>query len=324
MTVLLSALGCNAVIDSDDRDPEFLLNHRGRMLNLDSGATEVVEWGTGGPFLVLVHGASMTPHMFDQFAERLSDQYRVVAYARRGHGRATALTQPFDIDDLTDDLRAVMDSLGIQRAVLMGHSFGGNEITHFAAEYPDRVDGLVYLDADFGGPGNDRVTDILALAPLPPCVQHSTASLSSYRQCIAEYIMPPNEWSASLEELIVDGLADTTGPVVYRTAAEYMGESLKAVNTGYRREYDRITAPALFLLSNTYFSVQTGDTAWNRRFQEWHDTSGFAEARDENAGRIRGLMPGARVTVLPGTSHDNFVFFDETVAEVSRFLGTIS
>jgi pimeloyl-ACP methyl ester carboxylesterase len=293
------------------------------MLSLGSRETEVVEWGGGERFLVLVHGASMTPHMFDQFAERFSDRYHVVAYARRGHGKATVVSEPFDLEDITDDLRVVMDLLEIRHAVLIGHSFGGNEITHMAAEHADRVDGLVYLDADFGGPGRDALTRALASVPLPPCVEKSTQSLVLYRQCLAGYIMAPYEWSASLEELMLDGLADTTSPVVYKTAAEYMGTSLDGINETYSREYDRIHVPALFLMSDTYFPVQTEDTAWNRRFLEWHGTSGYATARDANAQWLREAMPRAQVHIVSGSSHDSFALSEETVAEVERFLETV-
>lgn len=323
LSMLLSVVACNAVVDSNGKDPDEIVDHRSRMLDLGAGQTEVIEWGAGERFLVLVHGASMTPHMFDQFAERFSDRYHVVAFARRGHGKATGVTQPFDLEDITDDLRVVMDSLGIQRAILIGHSFGGNEITHMAAEHGDRVDGLVYLDADFGGPGRDDLTRALASVPLPPCVQKSTQSLVLYRQCLAGYILAPHVWSASLEELMLDGLADTTGPVVYRTAAEYMGTSLDGINETYSREYDRIRVPALFLMSETYFPVQTEDAAWNRRLLAWQDTSGYAAARDANAEWLRGAMPGAQVHIVPGSSHDSFVLSEETIAEVRRFLGIV-
>jgi pimeloyl-ACP methyl ester carboxylesterase len=124
-------------------------DHRSRMLDLGGRMTEIVEWGNSGPAIVLIHGANGSPHSFDRFAARFSDRYHLVAYARRGHGKATPPAEEFGVDDLADDMRIVMDSLGIERAVLMGHSFGGNEITRLAALHPERVAGLVYLDAHY-------------------------------------------------------------------------------------------------------------------------------------------------------------------------------
>jgi hypothetical protein len=159
--------------------------------------------------------------------------------------------------------------------------------------------------------------------PLPPCVQDSRESMSSYRRCISEYIMAPHEWDSSLEELIVDGLADTLGAVVHKIEAEHVVPSLEAVNSGYRREYEALRSPALFLMSDTYFSVQTLDTTWNRRFSAWHDSSGYAEARNANIQRLRRMLPDARVTVVDGTSHDNFMLFEQVAEEISRFLSRI-
>lgn len=298
-------------------------DHRSRIMDLGGRETEVVEWGQEGPAVVLIHGASMTPHMFDQFAARFADRYYLVAFARRGHGKATPPSGQFDVDDLAEDLRIFMDSLGIPRATLMGHSFGGHEITRFAAHHPERVDGLVYLDADFGESGDAPVMLALGSLPLPPCVQGSRESMSSYRHCISDYIMAPHEWSSSLEEMIVDGLTDTIGPVVYRVEAEHVVSSLEAVNSGYRREYEALKPPALFLMSDTYFSVQTVDSTWNQRFRAWHDSSGYAEARDANVQRVRRLLPNARVTVVDGTSHDNFMLFEQVAEQVDRFLSRI-
>ena len=54
-----------------------------------------------------------------------------------------------DIDVLVEDIRGWLDELGLERVVLVGHSMAGNEITRFAALYPDRVDQLIYLDATY-------------------------------------------------------------------------------------------------------------------------------------------------------------------------------
>ena len=312
---------------SDDADPAPSAaapqNHRSRMLDLGGRRTEIVEWGSGDSHIVLIHGANISPHMFDTFAPRFSSRYHVVAYARRGHGKATPPSGPFDIDDLTADLRIVMDSLGIQRAVLMGHSFGGNEITRFAAVHPDRVASLVYLDAHFDMGRNPYYEQAMESVVTPDCVATMKTG-SDLKKCAADYLYPPIEWTRADEELIADMVVDTAGAPVYRTAADHVVPSLTQVNTSYAREYDRIKAPALFLMSDTYLSVVTADTAWNRRFTEWHETSGYIQARQWWMDQIRAAMPSARITILDGTSHDMIVSFDSTYDEVNRFLAGLS
>jgi pimeloyl-ACP methyl ester carboxylesterase len=312
---------------SDDADPAPSAaapqNHRSRMLDLGGRRTEIVEWGSGDSHIVLIHGANISPHMFDTFAPRFSSRYHVVAYARRGHGKATPPSGPFDIDDLAADLRIVMDSLGIQRAVLMGHSFGGNEITRFAAVHPDRVASLVYLDAHFDMGRNPYYEQAMESVVTPDCVATMKTG-SDLKKCAADYLYPPIEWTRADEELIADMVVDTAGAPVYRTAADHVVPSLTQVNTSYAREYDRIKAPALFLMSDTYLSVVTADTAWNRRFTEWHETSGYIQARQWWMDQIRAAMPSARITILDGTSHDMIVSFDSTYDEVNRFLAGLS
>lgn len=298
-------------------------NHRARMVDLGGRATEIVEWGTNGPYIVMIHGANMTPHMFDTFAPRFASRYHIVAYARRGHGKATPPATPFGLDDLVEDLRIVMDSIGIARAILMAHSFGGHEITRFAALHPRRVDGLVYLDAQFEMSENPYLMQAMESMPIPPCAENMK-SRTDFRACIAGYLMPPIAWSATLDEMLADILADTAGSAVFRTSAEPVGSSMMQAGTQYKREYDRISAPALFLMSDTYMTVATTDTAWNRRLSEWHETGGYVQARQWWIDHIREVMPQARIAVLEGTSHDNFVWFDGTYEEVDRFLSARS
>ena len=98
--------------------------------------------------LILLHGSGDNPHVFDDLAPAFTDRFHVIAYARRGHGRSEA-RPPYDTATLTEDLRGLMDALGISKASLVGWSLGGNEITAMAALHPDRVDKLVYLDAAY-------------------------------------------------------------------------------------------------------------------------------------------------------------------------------
>lgn len=82
---------------------------------------------------------------FARFLRRLASFSRLITFDKRG----TGLSDPVSIDQLPtlevrmDDLRAVMDAAGSQRATLFGHSEGGNMCILFAATYPDRTDGLI-------------------------------------------------------------------------------------------------------------------------------------------------------------------------------------
>ncbi|MEJ2540930.1 MAG: alpha/beta hydrolase [Gemmatimonadota bacterium] len=107
---------------------------------------EVLDWGGIGPPLVLLAGAAHSAWVFEDFAPYFTDRRKVVGITRRRHGNSDAPTEPFGLTDLADDIIVVLDSLGISQADIMGHSFGGAEITQLALAHPDRIRKVVYLD----------------------------------------------------------------------------------------------------------------------------------------------------------------------------------
>ena len=110
---------------------------------------EVLDWGGSGQPIVLLAGRGNTAHVFDDFAPKLASHYRVFGITRRGFGNSTYTTQGFLADNLGDDVLAVLDSLGINQPVIIGHSIAGQELSSIGSRSPERVAGLVYLDAGF-------------------------------------------------------------------------------------------------------------------------------------------------------------------------------
>ncbi|MCH7838560.1 MAG: alpha/beta fold hydrolase [Chloroflexi bacterium] len=105
-----------------------------------------------GPALVLTHGLGDCAELWSPLAEALADGYRVVSWDMRGHYRSEAPEDPaqYTQDLVVEDLRALCDHLGIERAVHGGHSLGGYTALRFYEAYPERVAGLVLHAA---GPG---------------------------------------------------------------------------------------------------------------------------------------------------------------------------
>ncbi len=110
---------------------------------------EVLDSGGPGEPLVFLAGFGNSAHIFERFAARFRDQFRVVAVTRRGFGRSSQPATGYDNARLVDDVARVMDSLGIARAVLVAHSFGGAELNGLALRHPGRMRALVYLDGGF-------------------------------------------------------------------------------------------------------------------------------------------------------------------------------
>jgi pimeloyl-ACP methyl ester carboxylesterase len=115
------------------------------------------EAGEGIP-VVLLHGLTATRRYVVMGSRSLERSgHRVVAYDARGHGASGPAPDPdaYDYDDLVEDLRAVLDDRGIDRAVLAGASMGAHTALRLALDDPARVAGLVIATPAFD-PEEDR------------------------------------------------------------------------------------------------------------------------------------------------------------------------
>jgi 2-hydroxy-6-oxonona-2,4-dienedioate hydrolase len=100
--------------------------------------TRVVEAGDGPP-LVLMHGTGGHVESFIRNIADLARDFRVIAFDFVGHGYSDAPDRPYTLDVYAEQLEALLDVLGIQRAHLSGESLGGWVAAWFAAEHPERV-----------------------------------------------------------------------------------------------------------------------------------------------------------------------------------------
>jgi pimeloyl-ACP methyl ester carboxylesterase len=103
--------------------------------------------GAGAP-VVLLHAGALDSRTWDAQFEALARQHTVIRCDLRGHGRSPTPTKPFAH---YEDLRALLDELGIARAALVGLSLGSRTAIDFALSYPDRVDRLVLAAPGISG-----------------------------------------------------------------------------------------------------------------------------------------------------------------------------
>jgi pimeloyl-ACP methyl ester carboxylesterase len=129
------------------RDPA---PHTARYVTVARGVTlHVLDFGGSGPPLVFLAGLGNTAHAWDDFAPAFTDKFHVIAITRRGFGESSHPRSGYGTPRLVADILAVMDSLGVQRASFVGHSIAGEELTRLAANHPERVDKLVFMDGAY-------------------------------------------------------------------------------------------------------------------------------------------------------------------------------
>ncbi len=117
------------------------------------------DWGTGQP-VVFSHGWPLNADAWDvQMLFLQQKGYRVIAHDRRGHGRSSQTGTGNDMDTYADDLAAVIDELDLKDAVLVGHSTGGGEISHYVGRH-----------------GTKRVKKMVLISAVPPLMLKTEAN----------------------------------------------------------------------------------------------------------------------------------------------------
>src|SRR5919107_4566795 len=117
------------------------------------------DWGKG-PVVTFSHGWPLSSDAWDaQLLFLAKNGFRVVAHDRRGHGRSSQGWTGNDMDGYADDLAAVIETLDLKDATLVGHSTGGGEVARYIARY-----------------GTKRVAAAVLIAAVPPIMLKSAAN----------------------------------------------------------------------------------------------------------------------------------------------------
>jgi pimeloyl-ACP methyl ester carboxylesterase len=99
-----------------------------------------------GPVVLMLHGFPFDRSMWRGQVEKLSEEFRVIAPDFRGHGETPSTREPSTMEELAEDLAALLDELNVPRAVVCGLSMGGYVALAFYRAHPSRVRALVLAD----------------------------------------------------------------------------------------------------------------------------------------------------------------------------------
>jgi non-heme chloroperoxidase len=259
--------------------------HQITMVNVAEGVQlEVLDFGGTGRPIVMLAGFGNTAHVYDEFAPKLTGAGHVYAVTRRGYGVSSRPQSGYDVARLGEDVLAVIETLRLEKPVLVGHSMAGQELSYLASAHQDRIAGLVYLDAayryayDVPGEFEKDFPCLPAPPPTPPAVARPPFTLPE-----AERRQPRGEAAA-------------------RDAIPAGG-----------RQFTKIELPALAIFASPHdIGAATPDAAFDR----------FDEAVTERQARAfeRGV-PGARVLRWSHASHYLFLTRPgDVIHEITAFM----
>lgn len=284
--------------------------HKSGFVTANGIRLNYLDWGGSGPTLVLIHGALANLHAFDDLASAFTGRFHVVAYARRGHGQSDA-KGPYDTATLTEDLRGFMDALGIAKAHLTGWSMGGNEVTEMASTYPDRVDGIVYLEGAYNM-ADYMLADAMKAQPDTTTPASALTSLDEYRAYQRDTLFSEVRDASRVEAFIRDSVVIQPDGTVRERMSQSVAQELFATMLRDRRDYTKVRSPALAIYAETFLDVTHGDPAQRARNLAWEQKY-WVPFRTASIKRIQRELPGVEILTVPGTHMDFFFTSRERV-----------
>jgi pimeloyl-ACP methyl ester carboxylesterase len=288
----------------------------------DDVKLEVLDWGGSGRPLILLHGGNSTAHEFDKFAPKLIGSYHVYGITRRGCGASSApppTDENYTADRLGDDVLAVIGELGIDAPVLVGHSLGGQELSSIGSRHPERVAGLIYLDAAYQYAFYDRSKGLLDI------------EVNEVRRKLAQ--LEPGKRPQDPRSLI-DELLQTDLPELERTLRQ-IDERFKGAppQPPASAQQARPAIPPIVAAMNRGSQRYTDIRASVLAFYAFEPVSGpdgsparaAVEARNQmkrdQAAAFQAGVPTARVVRLDNASHDVFMSNESDVLrEMDEFI----
>ena len=299
--------------------------HKSSIVEVNGIHLHYLDWGGRGPNLLFLPGMGCNAHIFDRFAPRFTDRFHVLALTRRGHGESDHPETGYDIHTLTEDIHLFLDRLDIDSVILAGHSFAGAEMSHFAAIHPERLLGLVYLDAAFYRNLPEFKT-MLEKNPLPalqdPVMAGDHYSVQDYFASIKKaFPSLAMIWGSVMEE---QGLHEITilpdGRVVDRMS-DAIAAALGATITGYDPEDAKIQAPTLsffaFQDGSSFISDETMTKDQQAQVIEYFETVRLAWFK-KSMELFCHNVPHAKIVEIPHGHHYCFITHEQLVFDEMR------
>ena len=236
--------------------------------------------GSGEP-LILLHGGVVGITMFGPNLEALAEKRQVIAVELQGHGHTADIDRPLSYEAMADDIAALMKSLGIKQADVMGYSLGGGVALQTAIRHPGLVSKLVVVSAPCKR--NGFYPEVLAAM-----AQMGPAAAEGMKKSPLAQMYPNVNWAVLFTKL----------------------RDLLTKDYDWSKEVATIKSPTMLVFADA-------DAIRTTHMAEFYGLLGGGQ---RDAGLDGSQRPVARLAILPGLTHYSIGAAPALVLAVTPFL----
>ncbi|WP_240230391.1 alpha/beta fold hydrolase [Devosia lacusdianchii] len=219
--------------------------------------------GEGDPLIVL-HGAYMNIPSMGAIVPKLAETHKVYALEFQGHGRTTDIDRPITYENLSSDVAAFMDAVGIEKADIFGYSMGSAAGLRLAIDYPEKVDQLVAASVGYDVSGWQPAF-VEFIPQMAPEMFVGTPMEDEWRKLAPN----PDGFRAVVEKLI----------------------ALEKEPMAWEEDVKTLKAPMLIIAGDADVSTLE------------HNVALFRLLGGGDMGDMGAPLPASRLAILPATSH---------------------
>lgn len=297
-------------------------------VNLDGVSLHYLDWGGTGKPMLLLAGLGATAKYYGGLAPKLAKRFKVLGFTRRGHGRSDRPAE-CNLDDLVEDIHHFLDALGIEQAILAGHSMAGYEMPLFAIRYPQRVEAIIFMDAIY--PKLDSMPDFSDdPTNTLPSIEATSDDFSSLDRYFAYKRKARSDWARiwcqAIEEDLLEGVKiSDNGHVEETQDVKFFSRIWNELQSSYP-EYEKVKCPMLAItpvgryhphvpLDGSDEIQKAADSYWQERVLPF---------MQETIRSFRQSTPSVHIIELDTPNHRVFLAKeDETVHAIFDFLSTV-
>jgi len=259
------------------------------------------DWGGSGTPIVLVHGLASSLTIWNFVAPVLAERFRVLAIDQRGHGLSSKPEDGYGFEEVGADLEAFVELIGLERPVIVGHSWGGSVAVRFGVDYPEMTRGLVLVDGGFIDRGKDVTWEQAEREMRPPEIDGTP--VERFKQFMRNWPHLKPIWSEELADMVLYNFDVRDGKIYRRlTIPNHMKIARTIFEQRASELLPRVTAPVLIIPA-----LKEPESDEERRWQEY---------RQQGLEAVKAARPNIDVHPMLDSIHDVPIQRPRELAEV--------